>query len=272
MFIAWTGIHFCIQGNSHDLYQRSGVNRPRFFDIKLLSIGAGAVRSCARHGQGNEIMNVRRLMMLLFASTAVLFVGCEKENGTGGNGSSVNVPSQVSVKVGQTYNLGSSQTWSSSNKFVATVSNSGIITGQHVGMCTVSCAGGSCQVNVLANINLFQDPITQWGLSKSEVIAREGYDYEETNSGAIGYSTGNSIAPLLMYTFDNNKLKNAGITVKTAYTNQVVDHLSERYRYLGKVGSAFYFADGNSSADAKTAVVLQYYNSSYWVAMYMEHQ
>lgn len=41
MFIAWTGIHFCIQGNSHDLYQRSGVNRPRFFDINhcLLVLG-----------------------------------------------------------------------------------------------------------------------------------------------------------------------------------------------------------------------------------------
>lgn len=65
MYIAWTGIHFCIQGNSHDLYQRSGVNRPRFFDAQTLLIGAGADKSCARHGQGNEIMKKVLFMVML---------------------------------------------------------------------------------------------------------------------------------------------------------------------------------------------------------------
>lgn len=213
-------------------------------------------------------MNVRRLMMLLFASTAALFVGCEKENGTGGNGSSVNVPSQVSVKVGQTYNLGSSQTWSSSNTFVATVSNSGIIAGQHVGKCTVSCAGGSCQVNVLANINLFQDPITQWGMSKSQVIAKQGYDYQETESGGLAYETGSSIAPYLGYSFENGGLSMTVLFVKTAYTTQVVDHLSERYKFMYKEGSSFVFINGNTTSESNTMVILRYYNSSYWAVAY----
>ena len=206
--------------------------------------------------------------MLLFASMAVLFVGCEKENGTGGNGSIVNVPSQVSVKVGQTHNLGSSQSWSSSNTFVATVSNSGIIAGQHVGKCSVSCADGSCQVNVLANINLFQDPITQWGLSKSQVIAKQGYDYEETDNGDLAYETGSSIAPYLGYSFENGGLSMTILFVKTSYTNQVVDHLSERYKFMYKEGSSFVFINGNTTSESNTMVILRYYNSSYWAVVY----
>ena len=56
-------------------------------------------------------MNVRRLMMLLFASAAVLFVGCEKEKGYSGSGGQqqatttydvyvhdITVPSTVSIE------------------------------------------------------------------------------------------------------------------------------------------------------------------------------
>lgn len=223
-------------------------------------------------------MKQKHLCLFLLASVLML-AGCTKEpipnntgnNGGGNGGINVNVPSQASVKVGQTYNLGSAQSWSSSNTFVATVASNGIITGQHVGNCTVSCPYGSCRVTVSATINLFRDPITQWGMSKTQVISQEGYDYEETSGGAIGYQTGNTIAPVLMYTFQNNKLKTASIMVKNTYTSQVVDHLKERYRYLGYEGGAYYFADGVSSSDSKTAVVLQYLNTSYWAVHYAEH-
>lgn len=212
-------------------------------------------------------MKAKWLMMLLFASTAALFVGCEKENG-GIGGSSVNVPSNVSVRVGQTYNLGSTQSWSSSKTFVATVSSGGTITGQHVGRCTVSCPKGSCQVNVLANINLFQDPITQWGLTKSQVIAQAGYDYQETSNGDLAYETGSSIAPYLGYSFENGGLSMTVLFVKTSYTTQVVDHLSERYKFMYKEGSSFVFINGNTTSESNTMVILRYYNSSYWAVVY----
>lgn len=223
-------------------------------------------------------MKQKHLFLFLLVFVLIL-EGCTKEpipddpgnNAGGSGGSNVSIPSLAYVRVGESYNLGSAQSWTSSNTFVATVLNNGIITGQHVGNCTVSCPYGACRVRVSATINLFRDPITQWGLSKSQVIAQEGNNYEETTGGAIGYSTGNTIAPLLMYTFENNKLKTAAITVKTSYKNQAVDHLKERYRYLGYEGGAYFFADGVSSSDSKTAVVLQYFNTSYWVVMYTEH-
>lgn len=213
---------------------------------------------------------------MLFASVAILLTGCTKEpipnntgNNGGGNGTpSVNVPSQASVKVGRTYNLGSTQSWSSSNTFVATVSNDGTITGQHVGNCIVSCPHGSCRVTVSATINLFPDPITQWGLSKSQVIAKAGQNYQETESGDLAYETGNSVAPYLGYSFENGGLSTTILFIKTAYTNQVVDHLSERYKFMYKEGSSFVFINGNTTSESNTIVILKYYNSSYWGLSY----
>ena len=56
--------------------------------------------------------------------------------------------------------------------------------------------------------------------------------------------------------------------VKTSYTNQVVDHLSERYKFMYKEGSSFVFINGNTTSESYTMVILRYYNSSYWAVAY----
>lgn len=210
---------------------------------------------------------------MLFASAAVLMASCEKENENNGygGGSNVNIPSSITVNVGQAYSLASTQSWSSSSEFVATVTSNGTVTGKHVGNCRVSCSAGSCNVTVRATINLFSDPYTQWGASKSQVIAYQGNDYQETSSGALGYTTGNEVAPNVGYIFQNGGLYAVVIYVKTAYVNEVVNHLSQRYRYLGYEGGEYYFANGNSSSDATTAVQFKRYNSNYWQALYMPY-
>lgn len=210
---------------------------------------------------------------MFFASAAILLIGCEKENTTIGrsNEPSPNIPSQITVKVGQTHNLGSTQSWTTSSAFVATVSGNGMVMGKHVGKCIASCPFGSCNVTVLATINLFRDPITQWGMSKSEVIAHEGNDYTETSSGNLAYTTGNSIAPNIGYLFQNGGLNSVLIPVLSNYKNEVIDHLSQRYRYIGVENNIYYFADGNSSSDATTAVQFSRYNSSYWQILYMRY-
>lgn len=51
--------------SSHDPYQRSGADRPRFFDVKTLLVGAGAVKSCARHEAGYMLMRKSLFVMIL---------------------------------------------------------------------------------------------------------------------------------------------------------------------------------------------------------------
>lgn len=141
-----------------------------------------------------------------------------------------------------------------------------------MGKCRVSCAAGGCDVYVHANINLFRDPITEWGLSKPEVIAKEGSDYSQTSNGDISYATGNEIAPNVGYMFQGGVgLKAVLIPIRTGYQEQVVQHMKERYRYVGEDGGVYYFADGTSSSNAKTAVTLKYYNSNYWQLLYFPY-
>lgn len=239
----------------------------------LLVINPFAQRGAEEPNKNINKMKKKRFIML-FASAAVLMVGCEKENENNGygGGSNVNIPSSITVNVGQTYSLGSTQSWSSSSEFVATVTGNGTVTGKHVGNCRVSCSAGSCNVTVRATINLFSDPYTQWGASKSQVIAYQGSDYTETSSGnGLSYSTGNSIAPNIGYVFQNGGLSAVLIPVMVEYKSQVIDHLSQRYRYLGETGGEHYFADGNSASDATTAVQFKRYNSNYWQVLYMPY-
>lgn len=97
MFIAWTGIHFCIQGNSHDLYQRSGVNRPRFFDVKhcLLVLGQLKVAPGTNLGFLKMKRQIRLFTTVMVCMAMALCVSCKKDddssdsgggNGGGGNG------------------------------------------------------------------------------------------------------------------------------------------------------------------------------------------
>ena len=166
------------------------------------------------------------------------------------------------VNVGSSYNLGATSNWSTSDSFVATVSNSGLVTGKHVGTCTVSSNAGSCRITVKATINLYRDPITQWGCSKQTIINQWGNDYSETSS-ALGYK-GDDFS--YVYMFDNNGLLNSvAILFTPSLTSQVVNHLKQRYDYTYDNGE-YVFTNHKT-----TGVVVKKYNSNYWVAMYMKY-
>ena len=61
------------------------------------------------------------------------------------------------------------------------------------------------------------------------------------------------------------------IPIKSEYKDDAVEHLKQRYRYLGYEGGEYYFANGNSSSDATTAVQFKRYNSNYWQLLYMPY-
>ena len=202
----------------------------------------------------------------LYIGTLVLATSCTKEdNGT----NRVNIPSSVSVKVGSSVNLGYVQEWQTSRKFVATVTGEGLITGKHVGSCTISCGNASCNVTVNPATTLFTDPVVKWGASKSYVISIEGTPDTQTET-AIKYQTNHTIAPVRMYAFDDNgRLEGAVIAIKIAYAVDVIDHITERYYPIGERDDVFYFLDGYSVDEATTIVAYEYYNSSYYWLMYM---
>lgn len=206
------------------------------------------------------------LVLLLVLMGIIMLPSCSDDKEK--NEPSITIPSTVSINVGSTMNLGMTGNWSSSNDFIASVSGQGIITGNHVGTCKVTNGNKTCSVTIKPTVSLYKDPITEWGMSKAEVIAQWGDDYMEIDN-AIGYNTGNPIAPILMYSFKNGKLASSVMTVSTQYTDTLVDFLLERYKSIGVSDYDFFFINNNSIQSATTIIGVTLFNKEYWEIIYM---
>lgn len=209
---------------------------------------------------------IKRIFM--FFLPIILFAGC---SGDEDKQNSLNIPNSVSVKVDSSVNLGSVQSWVSSNVFVAEVTGEGVITGKHVGNCVVNCSGASCSVTVTANNTLYTEPIMDWGITKAELISRKGQPDRESGN-TLMYETGNSAAPYEMYLVKNGVLESAAVMVMSSYTSSMTNHITDRYYPITHDDNYFYFANAYTLSDASIVVVAGLSdNAQYWLVMYMEH-
>ncbi len=129
--------------------------------------------------------------------------------------------------------------WDSQNEFVATAEGN-ILTSILVGSTTLSCGDATISVTVKPRHTLYIEPYMKWGCSKSDIIAKFGTPDSETDT-ALGYATGNSAAPLVMYMFNSDKLTSCGVAVKMSYASELVDFIAERYVILEVDGTAATF-------------------------------
>ena len=182
------------------------------------------------------------------------------------------IPSSRNMKVGETFKLGYETQWESSNKHVATVNSAGVVTAERQG--TTKIYSGqenlSCMVSVVPSYTLYNEPIMQWGISKNSIKSQKGTPVQVTST-VLGYETGNTIAPLEMYMFENDRLSSAAVIVKLAYAEEMVEHLVQRYVpvKLDLEDYNVYLVDPAPSGERKVYVLVQAYNKSYCLVLYM---
>lgn len=196
------------------------------------------------------------------------FMSCSNSDDEDNNEPTYNVPTIKLIPVGSSFKIGPTDNWTSSNDFVASVSQNGLIQAVHVGDCVISNGRSDCKVSVTAKSNFMKEPLTTWGVSKAFVISKCGNNYM-TSGESIGYSTGDSKYPLIMYMFKNDRLSGSVITVSTSYTGTLTDFLLERYYPVDKDGYDFYFINGYTTSTITTIVGLTLYNQSYWSVSYI---
>lgn len=205
--------------------------------------------------------------MMLSIASFVGFTSCssdDKEDVT------LNLPSSKSMKVGDVYDMQYKSDWTSNNTFVASVDNNGVVTANRVGTANIYSNAHRCQVTVSANVTLYNEPITEWGITQSYLISKRGTPYSSTSS-AVAYDLNSDITPFEMYSFENNKLTAAIVLVSTTYTESMLDHLSERFKpvYVDSEDLTALFINAESVYEAKTTIVTTLYNTKYWAVMYM---
>lgn len=168
-------------------------------------------------------------------------------------------------------------TYKSENEYVATVSNTGIISAARIGDAKIVVSDGkneaSLTVKVNPKYNTYPDPFIEFGTSKSDIIAKFGTPKTESDNG-VGYDNFSNKAPLIMFLFDNNnKLEATGVMVKTSYSSELGSFLGERYAFAGYLQGSYTIAmaNGLDEKSVTMGVGAKVYNLSYWLVTYFPY-
>ena len=211
------------------------------------------------------------LILSVFAFTVSLLPSCTLKSEYAED---MELPASVSLSVGETYDFGAeSSSWSSNNDFIASISKDGIVTAKHTGECKIKYSNFFqtliCKVTVSPNVTLYDEPILQWGMSKSKLISIEGTDYK-VSGNTLGYMINSSTIPLKVYAFENEKLYSSVVVVKISSSERLADHLIDRYQPIVVEGTSNLFIDAYSQEEATTVVYMKLYTTEYWAVMYMD--
>ena len=211
-----------------------------------------------------------KLNLVIVAGMFLFLAGCSKEGKN--DGDVILEQESITLTSEKTYQLniksgGSNDVhWNSNNEYVATVSNTGLVTAHKVGKAVINANTASCQVTVAPIYNLYEEPIVEWGISKEELINRLG-DPSSTESNLLGYLYSDEIAPLYGYAFnENNELTYAMVYINTKYTTQLSGFLLERYDIVSRSDENRTMVYLNSFTNV--GVFLSLENVAYWLASY----
>lgn len=211
---------------------------------------------------------MKHFLSILTFVCCLLLSSCSKEYTSSRINMNENIPRSISIKVGAKYEINATGNWTTTNDFVASVSNEGIVEAKHIGQCVISNGEIKCNVRVSASTTLYTEPVLQWGMSKSKLISIEGDDYK-VSGNSIGYMTNSSTAPLKIYAFQNDRLYVSGVVVKISSSERLSNHLLDRYQPIDVDGSSNLFIDAYSLEKATTIVYMELYTVEYWAVMYM---
>lgn len=166
-------------------------------------------------------------LLLLFA-TIIILTSCTESIDT-----YIISKDFVTVWAGGFYTLSVSGTdnikWLSSNPFVADVDQDGRVTAHREGTAFITANDLICEFQVNAKYSRFTTPITDWTLTKDQIIARLGEPITETTT-SISYKSKFAEELLIMYTFGSDgSLKSATTGSLLVYFDNLLKFLTERY-------------------------------------------
>ena len=197
---------------------------------------------------------MKRFLLLCVAIASVAFVGCSNDDDESLklNKKSITLHSLDEFQIECS---GSNVTYKSNDPYVATVDDLGKVTAVLIGETDIEVVAkeGRAKLHVMVDpkYNLYKEPYTDWGKSKSDVIAACGNPDESTDT-SISYAF-DDIHIMTTYMFENNKLKGAVAAIHSDYATELVSFLCERYIPVGNDGGTYIFVD----RDNKTGLGLR---------------
>ena len=225
---------------------------------------------------------MKKILMFMAIMVAVVFssasfTSCSSDNSEDNFGFSKDTYTTIVGRSGKLSFDGNVSSWTSSNDFVASVSNNGTITANHVGTCEITASSGKqsakCTINVEPIYTTYTDPLVKWGVSKSDVKAYEKRALVQEQTNNLTYKIENGAVKGLQYNFENGKLSSVMVLIdheyNTSIATEMAKFLKERYRVISVSASESYFSDGNDENSSSTLVIVRIDPSGYKGTMFV---
>ncbi|MDE5876722.1 MAG: Ig-like domain-containing protein [Muribaculaceae bacterium] len=204
-------------------------------------------------------------MLALALPVAATFTSCgddddQKSITLNASTASVNYENTVELKASE-----KNAVWSSSDEFIATVNDKGVVTGHHVGEAIITAskdgASASCKLTVTETNHDYVLPLMTWNASYTAVknaVNNLVLDTESSKENELlVYGTGSVDGfPWYIYNFETNGLASSSLTVEftdvDSYTD-VCDYLDQYFKQISFNEDTLVasYANANSVADAK---------------------
>ena len=209
--------------------------------------------------------SLNALMLIVFIACVT---GCKKEPSYSLNKEAVTLTSSGTFQLSIEGGAAETFTYASDNSLVATIDANGLITGKRVGETTIKVSGnnfsGACTVSISPLYNTFKEPITQFGISKNEVKAKEIRTLlNETQTGLL--FKGGTEETYAVYLFENNKYTAGCIMLSSSYSSVLGSYIAERYVIVSLSPIIGY------SIDKKFAVNVELQSSLDWWVLYFPY-
>lgn len=202
-------------------------------------------------------------MLALALPVAATFTSCGDDDETSitlnASTASVNYENTVELKASE-----KNAVWSSSDEFIATVNDKGVVTGHHVGEAIITAskdgASASCKLTVTETNHDYVLPLMTWNASYTAVknaVNNLVLDTESSKENELlVYGTGSVNGfPWYIYNFETTGLASSSLTVEFTPDNYmaVCDYLDQYFKEISSNEDTFVttYANANSVANAK---------------------
>lgn len=159
--------------------------------------------------------------------------------------------------------VGDATYWNSSNDFVASVSNDGTITANHVGTCEITASSdrknAKCTINVEPIWDTYVEPLTKWGATREEVKAYEKRSFLKEDDRNLYFGGDGKYVSGLSYSFNTDgKLHTVCVLIKhdqkPSVAKELAEFFKERYRVISVSTSDSFFSNGNDKESSSTYI------------------
>ncbi len=214
----------------------------------------------------------RKSLAALFMA-AVVFASCSKEEEKSPEitleKDSVTLTSGDEFLINATsdYDL----TYKSEDEYHAKVDEKGLVTATYIGETNIVVSNTETskkvKITVRPEYTLYEDPTPYLGKTKSQIISKFGEPYQTTEK-YIRYKDYSSYASLLVFTIENDVVKNITIAVSTLYMSQLTSFLKERYVFIGMENDIYSYVNNVDESKITAAIGLYVYSAEYLTVVY----